>query len=441
MARSRSSGGRRRGPLARLGGAGRATWRFLADPVRDNIAQIGSSIRDERELRPSPIGLPTGQLGRVYSYALYGVAILTVLAFVNNRTHFAGAFLLALALAAMFVVWSAHRSIFLTSAVVLWWAATAPFVALLTTEELSYQLLSVRMASSTPLFWATGAAVWLAALLMRARRPWLALLMGWIVAFIPIAAVSRFWRGDYSYYVAWGVLALYLAWRSGALRSLTDVLKGRAGLGRDYTEATEAQYQAYKQLNALPRGYRVHRQLQRPGGGGGARGVVDALVVGPTGVFFVAALEVAGEITVAAGRPRRILAAGKPLDRALIEIATTARALRQELNLELTTLVSVYGGEFPNRGLLAARARLPKGDGDEGEVGQGPEELTLIDCELLADRVRFGAPVYTAGQVARATSRVRRRLEETPRTNGSESTPQADETDTPGVKTPALALP
>lgn len=407
---------KRRLPAGALRTRGGAVLGWLGNPIKETFASIGAAIRTERTLEAVPIGPGRRQLSKVYSYALYGTAILILLAWFNNRPGFAAAVLLALILALVYVVWAAHRAVFLTVAVVLWWLVTGPFIAVLTVDDMNVQQLAkAQITSSMPLFWATGVAVWMIVLLMRVRRPWLAMLNCWAIVSSTILAVS-YWDSGNAFYVAWSALALYLGWRSGLFLAIWDAVRLRTSLGRDYEDANEAQYVAYKEINRLPRAYRTFRQLAVPDVG--ASEYADALVAGPTGLFYIAALEAEGEITVSAGRPRRVLVNKKNIDKQLVHIASVARDLRSVLDLDLKTIVILNGGEFPNRGLLSATARPPnlgdeKDNSDETHKSvtmEGPEPLTLLDPELLMQRLKFGPTVYTVGQLQRVVHRIRVRL-------------------------------
>ncbi|NUS71925.1 MAG: hypothetical protein HOQ05_00810 [Corynebacteriales bacterium] len=412
-----------RSALRKTGRFGLKFARWISSPVRSLVADVRESVHTERALRPVPIGQPRKRTARAWTYATVGVAVLIVLAFFNNREFFASAVIAALALGLMYVCWMLYRGIVSLLIVLVLWGAGGPLAAFITTEISAPGDFSAHLTSTMPLFWSTGAAVWLAAVLLRVRRPWMMLLASWALALVTIMLVAIVSK-DFAYYAAWLVLAVYVLWRGGWLLAAADQFTGRAKVGADYEEATEGQYALYRDLAKLGQGFErfVQVKIAEPDkrateSDGDSEGekeakvpekadpvengtsqALDALIAGPTGLFYLAVLEAGNDITVSAGRPRRVLVEGKPADDQLRVIAQNARALAAATELEVVTLVMVHEGKLPNRGLLATQSRA------DGVV----VEMTLLHADLIARRIKFGPPVYTVGQLRRIVHRLRK---------------------------------
>jgi len=197
--------------------------------------------------------------------------------------------------------------------------------------------------------------------------------------------------------------ALYIAWRAGWLLRIYDKARGRARLGRLFETATEEQYEVYGQLTELPSSYIRLYQLAVPTDYKPAT-TIDALVIGPTGLYQVTAVDGLGRIAVNVSERRRVTVEGAAIDAELTDIAQTARALARAIRVEVVPMVAMCGSTFPegSHGLLSIAVTLP------GKSDVVP--LTLIDAELLARRIKFGPVVYTTGQVQRILHRVNEEL-------------------------------
>ncbi len=401
--------------------------------VRRAPRNAASAIRRElfadQEIRAVEIGPKKRNLRRIYSLAIMGVAILLVLAWLNNSKTYGAAVVIALGLGAAFVIWMGHRRLLATVFAVGGWLLSTPLLAAASASGLDAADARLRIATSNESIIGTGIAVWVCAMLIRSRQPWLTILNCWVLYVAALLSFSDF-APRYSLAGGWLVLVLYFVWRAGWLIALWDRLRGRRGLGRDYDAASEEQYQVYEELDGLPRGFvRMYQTAVSPArkqmsGVGNTRarvseriglvderseeykaaGALDVLVCGATGLFYVSALEMPGRIAVTAGARRRITVDGAAVDSELADIARNARALSEALRVEVTSLVAMCGARFPDNtlGVLPIAITLP---GQRASVS-----LTLIDPALLARRIPFGRPVFTTHQVQRVLHRTNMRL-------------------------------
>ncbi|WP_163573512.1 hypothetical protein [Fodinicola feengrottensis] len=128
---------------------------------------------------------------------------------------------------------------------------------------------------------------------------------------------------------------------------------------------------------------------------------VDALVVGPTGVYTVFAVDALGRVRVNVHARSRVSVEGRSIDKLLYDIASTAFAISEALRVEVTPVASMVGATFPAEypGIIPI-STSPKS-------ANGVVELTLLDPHLLVDRLYYGDSVYTTGQIATIIHRAR----------------------------------
>ncbi len=390
-----------------LRAAVRNVWRGIAGAGPAAAAALRRSVATARTIRPEPIGPRKRNLRRIYSIALLGVAALIVVARINNAQGFSTAFFIALLLGLIFIAWTGYRSALATAAAIGWWLITTPLISLAAASGLPAQEVLVRAATSNEAIIGTGIAVWVCAVLMRARRSWITILGCW---FLNVAAILA--TGALAPRLAlaggWLAIALYLAWRAGWLLAAYDRLNGRARMGRVFQVATEEQYEVYGHLAELGNGFVRRYQLAVPDEYNPAT-TLDALVVGPTGLFQITAVDGLGRIVVNTSERRRVTVEGASIDAELTDIARTAQALARALRVEVVPLVAMCGSTFPegNHGLISIAITLPPRQATESrETKADLIPLTLIDAELLARRIAFGSAVYTTGQVQRIIHRM-----------------------------------
>ncbi|MGH3428735.1 MAG: hypothetical protein ACRDQZ_14400, partial [Mycobacteriales bacterium] len=384
----------------------RRGWRGVVSAGPNAVTALRRSINDQRTIRPEPIGPKRRNLRRIYSIALVGVAGLTVIARVNNAKGFTTAFFIALLLGLIFIAWTGYRSAVATAAAIGWWLVTTPLISLLAAAGLPTQEALLRAATSREAIIGTGIAVWVCAVLMRARRSWVTITVCWILNVAAIGGTA-YLAPRYTLVAGWIAIALYLTWRAGWLLALYDRGTGRARMGRAFEMATEEQYEVYGHLADLSSSFVRLYQLAVPDEYKPAT-TLDAIVVGPTGLFHVTAVDGLGRIAVNTSERRRVTVEGAAIDGELTDIARTAQALARALRVEVVPLVAMCGSTFPegSHGLISIAVTLPgRPVGDDGPSRTDTVPLTLIDAELLARRISFGSPVYTAGQVHRIIHR------------------------------------
>ncbi|MGH3545651.1 MAG: hypothetical protein ACRDPW_06975, partial [Mycobacteriales bacterium] len=175
--------------------------------------------------------------------------------------------------------------------------------------------------------------------------------------------------------------------------------------------ATEEQYEVYGQLTELGNSFVRLYQLAIPPEFRPAT-TLDAVVVGPTGLFHITAVDGLGRIVVNTSERRRVTVEGAAIDAELTDIAGTAQALARALRVEVVPLVAMCGSTFPDgtHGLISIAVTLPRRSGASNQDTAAERNadvvpLTVIDVELLARRISFGPAVYTAGQVQRIIHR------------------------------------
>jgi hypothetical protein len=379
-------------------------WTGSRLPTRASAADLGRWLV-RAALEPAPADIRRAaprqpkNYRRAYSLALVGVGILTGLALLNNRQALATAMLIAFGLGAAFVAGAVHRSGLATALVIVWWSATAPAVSLLASLRLSGASLLTQFTAGTSSIIITGLAVWLVAVLMRATRPWLTILTCWLINFVAIGLGTSL-APNYALACGYLAIATYLYWRSGALLQIVDRVRGQAYRNRILDDASDAQRETFERLRGVNKDMQVLYNLAAPADFGAVL-PVDALVVGPTGVYTVFAVDALGRVRVNVHARSRVSVEGRSIDKLLYDVASTAFAISEALRVEVTPIASMVGASFPGEypGIIPI-ATSPKS-------ANGVVELTLIDPHLLVDRLYYGEPVYTSGQIATIVHRAR----------------------------------
>ncbi|WP_163508615.1 MFS transporter [Fodinicola acaciae] len=364
-------------------------WRWL---VRAALEPAPADIQ-----APSP--RPRRDYRRAYSIALIVVGVLTGLALLNNRQALGTALLIAFALGAAYVGWTVHRSAVGTALAILWWVLTAPAMSALASLRGDGGSALARFTAGTSTIVVLGIAVWLVAVLTRANHPWLTILTCWLITLLAIG-VGTLVVPNYALGLAVVVTAAYLYWRSGALLQVVDRLRGQAYQNRILEGASDAQRETFERLRGVSKDMQVIYHLEAPADFGAAM-PVDALVVAPTGVYTVFAVDALGRLRVNVQTRNRVSVEGRSIDKLLYELAGTAYAISEALRVEVTPLASMVGATFPPDypGIIPISTALKSED--------GVMQLTLLDPHLLVDRLYYGDAVYTTGQVATIVHRAR----------------------------------
>jgi hypothetical protein len=342
---------------------------------------------------------PRKNYRRAYGIALLVAGALTGLALLNNRQALGTAMVIAFGLGAAYVAGAVHRRGVATALAIIWWIATAPAVSALASLRLGDANGLARFTAGTSTIIITGLAVWLVAALTRAPRPWLTILTCWLITLVAIGIGTSVLP---NYALAIGFLATggYLYWRSGALLQIIDRMRGHAYQSRLLDDASDAQRETYERLRGVGKDMQVLYNIVAPADFG-APLPVDALVVGPTGVYTVFAVDALGRVRVNVNTRNRVSVEGRSIDALLYDIASTAFAISEALRVEVTPLASMVGATFPADypGIIPI-STSPKS-------ASGVVELALLDPHLLVDRLFYGESVYTTGQVATIVHRAR----------------------------------
>lgn len=373
-------------------------------PARPGVAGIGRWLL-RAALEPAAADIhpaaprPRKNYRRTYGIALLVVGVLTGLALLNNRQGLGTAMLIAFGLGAAYVAGAVHRSGMATALAIIWWIVTAPAVSALASLRLDNASGLARFTAGTSSIIITGLAVWLVAVLTRAVRPWLTILTCWLITFIAVG-IGTSLLPNYALIIGCLATAGYLYWRSGALLQIVDRLRGQAYQNRLLDDASDAQRETYERLRGVSKDMQVLYNVEAPADFG-APLPVDALVVSPTGVYTVFAVDALGRVRVNINARNRVTVEGRSIDTLLYDIASTAFAISEALRVEVTPLASMVGATFPAEypGIIPI-STSPKS-------ANGVVELTLLDPHLLVDRLFYGESVYTSGQVATIVHRAR----------------------------------
>jgi hypothetical protein len=286
-----------------------------------------------------------------------------------------------------------------TAVAIIWWVVTAPAISALASLGADEGSPLARFTAGTSTIVVLGIAVWLVAVLMRASRPWLTILMCWLITLVAVG-VGTIVLPNYALALAVLVTAAYLYWRSGALLQIVDRLRGQAYQNRLFDGASDAQRETFERLRDVSKDMQIIYNLEAPPDFGAAM-PVDALVVGPTGVYTVFAVDALGRLRVNVQTRNRVSVEGRSIDKLLYDLAGTAYAISEALRVEVTPLASMVGATFPPDypGIIPIATALKSED--------GVTQLTLLDPHLLVDRLYYGDAVYTTGQVATIVHRAR----------------------------------
>ncbi|MGH3545256.1 MAG: hypothetical protein ACRDPW_04965, partial [Mycobacteriales bacterium] len=228
--RKQLSGKLARGLRTAVGGGARGAWRRITAVPGATAAALRGSVSRQRTIRPEPIGPRKRNLRRLYSIALVGVAVLTVLARLNNAQGFATAFFIALLLGLLFIAWTGYRSALATAAAIGWWLITTPLVSLAAAAGLPSQEALLRAATSNEAIIGTGIAVWVSAVLLRSRRTWLTIMVCWAINIVAVLGAA-FVAPRFGLAGGWLAITLFLTWRAGWLLAAYDRLTGAARIG------------------------------------------------------------------------------------------------------------------------------------------------------------------------------------------------------------------
>lgn len=379
-------------------------WFLGLLPTRPDAVGVGRwLLRAALEPAPADIQAPASRprknYRRAYSIALIVVGALTGLALLNNRQALGTAMLIAFVFGAAYVGWTVHRSVVGTAVVIIWWLLTAPAISALASLGGDGGSPLARFTAGTSTIVVLGIAVWLVAVLMRASRPWLTVLTCWLITFIAVG-VGTILIPNYALVLAVVVTAVYLYWRSGALLQIVDRMRGQVYQNRLLDGASDAQRETFERLRGVSKDMQIIYNLEAPADFGAAM-PVDALVVGPTGVYTVFAVDALGRLRVNVQTRNRVSVEGRSIDKLLYDLAGTAYAISEALRVEVTPLASMVGATFPSDypGIIPISTALQSED--------GVMQLTLLDPHLLVDRLYYGDAVYTTGQVATIVHRAR----------------------------------
>jgi hypothetical protein len=234
---------------------------------------------------------------------------------------------------------------------------------------------------------------------MRARRPWLTILTCWVLNSVAVIIGANLFQ-NFALLFAVVLVGLYLYWKSGGLLLGVDRLRGQAYRNRVLSEATDAQRETYERLAAVEKDVSILYRVNAPADFGGLF-PADALVVAKTGVFAIFARDALGRLRVALSGRNRVTVEGRSVDSYLFDVATTSSALAEALRVEITALVTMVGSTFPPDypGIIPI-STAPK----NAETGV---DVSLLDPQLLVDRLYYGEAMYTSGQLATIVHRAR----------------------------------
>ncbi|NUS73956.1 MAG: hypothetical protein HOQ05_11175 [Corynebacteriales bacterium] len=340
--------------------------RRLWHSVRFALAGVGTVM-------PRPIS-QSGDKRRALVHVVFGITVLLVLAWFNNRQGFATATVVAAFLGLLYLFWTAYRRFALMLIAMMWWLATVPLVAVLTAAPNESTLLEE--AQFGPFFVGTGCVVWLTALLNRERQPWLVIFGGWALSIVAIALALRL-AADQVLFFVWALLLLYLVWRGGLHFTVTDFFRRRLRRGREYKDPTPEQLGLYEQLPKLSRAYSWLYQMAE----------VDAIVVGPTGTFAITALPGTGPLELGLRRKGDVTIGRVSVNPELAQVAKVVRDAAQKMDTRVTVLATA-DAEFPegSHGLITADISVP---------GASAVPITIVRDSLLAGRLQYGVPVLS----------------------------------------------
>ncbi|WP_203905305.1 hypothetical protein [Virgisporangium aliadipatigenens] len=331
------------------------------------------------EIRPAR-PRKTADRRRTYTIALFAVALLTAMAWLNDHSRFAVGFLVALILGLLWVAWEVHRALLTSALAILWWVSTTPAVGVLSTMRLPALASIAFVPSATTATVALGAVVWLCAMVSRAPRPAATIMLAWAVNFAVLLTASLV-APRHGWLVGYVVTIAVLVWRlSPPMRSR------RIPAPPEDDPDAEALHGALRNLGP---GHSVGWRVPT------AKGRSVTVVTGSTGTFAVHLCEPDGEVGTT-GRGTRLVAGGTRLDRPVRHAASAARRVARTLRTPVQPVLVVSGAEFPT-GIM----RTTDGTAEERS------EVLVIRADLLAGRLGHGPAVLTGLQVRRLARRMR----------------------------------
>lgn len=339
------------------------------------------------------------KFARAYGIGLVITSVLIALAMLNNQAALVTAFVIAILIGLSYPAITVHRSGIATVLVMLWWVGTAPLIAALTGFVNSPATGMPRFVGATNTVVLIGILVSLMAVLMRARRPWLTIAVSWGINLVGTAVAALAGMGLPAV-IGWALVTLYLVWRSGAPSLLIGKVRDRSIRDQVMRNATDVQREVFERLAHMRKDIPVLYLLKPPPDFGGSV-AVDALVVGPTGVFGVYAVDALGRLQVNVSNKRRIAVEQRGIDSYLYDVARSAHAIGEALRVEVTPIGVMVGATFPSEypGIIRLATQPAK--------ASETVDLTLLDPDLLLDRIYYGDNVYSTGQQATISRRAR----------------------------------
>jgi hypothetical protein len=335
----------------------------------------GRVVRRLGEIRPAR-ARPPASLRRTYGLAVVGVAMLSLLALCTDRSRLALGFAVAVVLAVLWVAWTAHRALVTTGLALVWWFITAPHVGLLAAGGNGPAHVSFAMSPAIATVGALGVVSGLVAVLSRAPRPALTVLLAWATN-VTAGWAASYLLPNYAWAVGYVLTIAVLAWRAGfPLRH------------RNRGCPPGVIPELYKLLAAVPGGY--------VGAVAGKANRAVTVLVAPSGVYSVTPLLRSGTVATTP-RSARLLIDGRPLPKVL----TAARASR---------LARMLGGLAAlGSGGLRLGARLGAGQvqpdrGGLGDGGAGGGQDQRGSCCRRQNKPRAKALGNASTSVARAAT-------------------------------------
>jgi len=332
------------------------------------LAERGRRRLDE--VRPAP-PRPTVDRRSTYGYAVIGVAVLTMLAWCTDQSRLALGFAVAAVLGVLWVAWTAHQALVTTALALVWWFVTAPTVGVIAATGIQGVEALAAVSPATATIGLLGVVVGLVAVLSRAPRPAMTVMVAWVTNTVAVVAAS---------YVLPTV-----AWTIGYLVTLA-VLMWRTGFrlrGRNRARPAGVPAEIYESLAAVPGGF--VGALEDP-----ANGPVTVLVA-PSGTYSVTVLAVPGTVR-ATQRGTRLLLDGRTLPKVGLAVRS-ARSAAKRLRTQVHPVLVVLSAEFE-----AGLARLTADD---------ETDVLVIRGDLVTGRLSYGSAVLSGGQINRLIRRIR----------------------------------
>jgi hypothetical protein len=299
-----------------------------------------------------------------------GVAMLSVLAWWTDRSRLALGFAVALVLGVLWVAWTAHRAVVTTALALGWWFLTAPTVGLIAAGTDSVHAL-LAMSPATATVGLLGLVAGLVAVLGRAPRPAMTVLMAWFTNTGAVFAIS-FVLPTSTGMVGYVATLVVLVWRTGFRLP-----------GRDRGRPRGVPPEIHQLLVAVPGGH-VGTLV-------GPAATPMTVLVAPSGTYSVTGLSVPGAVRPTA-RGTRLLLDGHALPKVDVAIQA-ARLAEKRLRTPVQPVLAVLTAEFA--------------DGLARVTTDGRIDVLVIRGDLLAGRLSYGSPVLSGSQIRRLVRRIR----------------------------------